>query len=53
MKPTARLPKEAEKAINDILNRGNDVLIKFRESKGVVEILEQKVSTKSKFKITE
>ncbi len=53
MKSTAHLPKEAEKAINDILGRGNDVLIKFREKKGEVEILEQKVSLKSKFKITE
>lgn len=51
MKSIAHLPKEAEKAINDILGRGNDVLIKFRENKGEVEILEQKVSSKIKYKI--
>lgn len=53
MKLTAHLPKEAEKTINDILRRGNDVLIKFRENKGEIEILEQKVSARNKFKITE
>lgn len=53
MKQSVKLPPEAARAINDILNKGNDVLIKFRENKGEVEILEQKVTVKNKFKITE
>ncbi len=53
MKQAVKLPPEAAKDINDILDKGNDVLIKFRENKGEVEILEQRVTAKSKFKITE
>lgn len=53
MKQSVKLPLEAARTINDILNKGNDVLIKFRENKGEVEILEQKVSLKNKFKIAE
>lgn len=51
MKPTVFISPEAEKAINDILRRENDVLIKYRKNKGEVEILEQKVSAKNKFKL--
>lgn len=46
------IPPEAERTINDILSRENDVLIKYRKNKGEIEILEQKVSAKDKFKIT-
>ena len=53
MKPSVKLPLEATRTINDILNKGSDVLIKFRENKGEVEILEQKVAVKDKFKINE
>ena len=53
VKQSVKLPLEAARAINDILNKGNDVLIKFRENKGEVEIIEQRVTTKNKFKITE
>lgn len=52
MKTKIFIPPEAEEAINDILNRENDVLIKYRKNKGEIEILEQKVSVKDKFKIT-
>ncbi len=51
MKPNVYIPPEAEKIINDILSRENDVLIKYRKNKGEVEILEQKVSAKNKFKL--
>lgn len=52
MKPKICIPPEAEKTINDILSRENDVLIKYRKNKGEIEILEQKVSANNKFRIT-
>lgn len=53
MKQSIKLPLEAAKTINDILDKGNDVLIKFRENKREIEILEQRVTAKNKFKISE
>ena len=53
MKQSVRLPQEAAKVISDILDKGNDVLIKFRENKGEIEILEQRITAKEKFKIIE
>lgn len=50
MKTKIFIPPEAEEAINDILSRENDALIKYRKSKGEIEILEQRVSAKAKFK---
>ena len=51
MKTKIFIPPEAEEAINDILSRENDVLIKYRKSKGEIEILEQRVSAKANSKI--
>lgn len=53
MKQSVKLPQEATKVISDILNKGNDVLIKFRENKGEIEVFEQRISLKDKFKTTE
>lgn len=53
MKQSVKLPQEASRTISDILDRGNDVLIKFRENKSEIEILEQKITAKEKIKITE
>ena len=52
MKTKIFIPPEAEEAINDILSRENDVLIKYQKSKGEIVVLEQKVSAKAKFKNT-
>ena len=49
MKTKISFPKDAEKAIIDILGRENDVLIKYRKNKGEIEILGQTVSAKNKF----
>lgn len=51
MKQSVKIPTEATKFINEILSRGNDVIIKYRENKGEAVILEQKVSSKKEFKI--
>lgn len=51
VKQNVKIPTEATKLINEILSRGNDVIIKYRENKGEAVILEQKVSSKKEFKI--
>lgn len=51
VKQSVKIPTEATKFINEILSRGNDVIIKYRENKGEAVILEQKVSSKKEFKI--
>lgn len=52
MKEKIVISPEMERIINDILNRENDVLIKYRKNKGEIVILEQILSVKDKFKIT-
>lgn len=52
MKEKIIISPEMEKIINDILNRENDVLIKYHKNKGEIVILEQILSVKDKFKIT-
>ena len=45
------LPLEAVESINRVLNKGNDVLIKYKQNKGEIEILEQKNTVSEKVKI--
>lgn len=45
------LTPDAIKAINAILIKENDVLIKYRKNKGEIEIIEQRLSVKSHIKL--
>ena len=51
MEKNVKLPVEAVKTINDILSSGKDVLLKYRENKDEIDIIEQKITVSNKFPI--